>query len=83
MKKLLIVLLSLLVSGIGTLYAADNSSNNSRKGVLKMNKKVLIAYFSATGNTKRVAENLAKVTGGDLFFSQLLAVADLEKLWNI
>ncbi len=67
MKKLLIVLLSLLVSGIGTLYAADNSSNNSRKGVLKMNKKVLIAYFSATGNTKRVAENLAKVTGGDLY----------------
>ena len=67
MKKLLIVLLSLLVSGIGTLYAADNSPNNSRKGVLKMNKKVLIAYFSATGNTKRVAENLAKVTGGDLY----------------
>jgi flavodoxin len=32
-----------------------------------MNKKVLIAYFSATGNTKRVAENLAKVTGGDLY----------------
>ena len=40
---------------------------NSRKGVLKKKKKVLIAYFSATGNTKRVAENLAKVTGGDLY----------------
>ena len=31
-----------------------------------MNKKVLVAYFSATGNTKKVAENLAKATGGDL-----------------
>lgn len=30
-------------------------------------KKVLIAYFSASGKTQRVAENLAKATGGDLF----------------
>ena len=27
----------------------------------------MILYFSATGNTKRVAENLAKATGGDLY----------------
>ncbi|MBQ7450823.1 flavodoxin [bacterium] len=32
-----------------------------------MDKKVLVAYFSATGNTKRVAENLSKATGGDLY----------------
>ena len=32
-----------------------------------MDKKVLVAYFSATGTTKRVAENLAKATGGDLY----------------
>ena len=31
------------------------------------NKKVLIAYFSATGTTKRLAEKIAGVTGGDLF----------------
>ena len=29
--------------------------------------KVLVVYFSASGVTKRVAENLAKVSGGDLF----------------
>ena len=29
--------------------------------------KILIAFFSASGVTKRVAENLAKVSGGDLF----------------
>lgn len=28
---------------------------------------VLVAYFSATGNTKATAETLAKVTGGDLY----------------
>lgn len=29
--------------------------------------KVLVAYFSASGVTKRVAENLASVAGADLF----------------
>ena len=29
--------------------------------------KVLVTYFSASGVTKKVAENLAKVSGGDLF----------------
>ena len=30
-------------------------------------KKVLIAYFSASGITKKVAENIAKATDADLF----------------
>ena len=30
-------------------------------------RKVLVAYFSATGTTKKVAEKLAKATGGNLF----------------
>ena len=30
-------------------------------------KKVLVAYFSATGTTAGVAERLAQATGGDLF----------------
>ncbi len=30
-------------------------------------KKVLVAYFSASGVTKKVAENLAKAAGADLF----------------
>ena len=29
--------------------------------------KILVAYFSASGVTKRVAENLAKAAGADLF----------------
>lgn len=33
----------------------------------EMNKRILVAYFSATGTTKSVAEDLAAVTGGDLF----------------
>lgn len=31
-----------------------------------MAEKILIAYYSKTGNTKRVAEEIAKMTGGTL-----------------
>lgn len=30
-------------------------------------KKVLVAYFSATGTTQKLANKIANVTGGDLF----------------
>lgn len=30
-------------------------------------KKILVAYFSASGVTKKVAENMAKAAGADLF----------------
>lgn len=29
--------------------------------------KILVAYFSATGNTRPIAETIAELTGGDLF----------------
>lgn len=29
--------------------------------------KILVAYFSAEGNTKRLAQTVAEATGGDLF----------------
>lgn len=32
-----------------------------------MNTKTLVAYFSATGTTKRVAENLAKAANADFY----------------
>lgn len=32
-----------------------------------MNKKILIAYFSATGTTAKAADAIARMTGGDLF----------------
>ena len=32
-----------------------------------MSKKILVAYFSASGVTAKVAERLAKIAGGDLY----------------
>ena len=43
--------------------AVMNYAQLSRRGT----GKVLVAYFSATGNTRPVAEKVAEVTGGDLF----------------
>lgn len=37
---------------------ADNTTSSG---------KVLVVYFSASGNTKRVAEDIAEAAGGDLF----------------
>lgn len=39
----------------------DDSDDNTQKS------RVLVAYFSASGNTKRVAEYIAEATGGTLF----------------
>lgn len=54
MKKLLPVLM--LFCAVFTNAKADDT-----------NGKILVAYFSATGNTKAVAERLATATNADLF----------------
>lgn len=41
--------------------AADNAAELSRSG------NVLVVYYSATGNTREVANYIAEATGGDLF----------------
>lgn len=32
--------------------------------------KTLVAYFSATGNTERIAKRIAELTGADIYFIQ-------------
>ena len=66
MKNILLIILGLFIIGARVVYALQ-SKQTENKVVSTMNKKVLVAYFSATGTTKRVAENLAKATGGDLY----------------
>ncbi len=46
------------VSSESTSDSADNSTGD---------KKVLVAYYSATGSTKAVAEYIVNATGGDIF----------------
>ena len=42
--------------------AATGDADNTASG-----GKVLVVYYSASGNTKRVAEDIAETAGGDLF----------------
>jgi len=60
MKKLLLIILTILLIG-GALFFVNTSHSN------KTNSDILIAYFSATGNTRTVAEKLANTINADLF----------------
>lgn len=54
-------------SSSGTNVKGNSSSSSSAKiKTTKSNSKVLVAYYSATGSTKAVAEKIANATGGDL-----------------
>ena len=66
MKKVLITILGIIIAGAGVVFAISNKQTVNNNETI-IGKKVLVAYFSATGTTKKVAENLAKATGGDLY----------------
>ena len=82
MKKLVMMLMALLV----VCLSACSQSNSSKKENNKENsemKKTLVAYFSASGTTKAVAQQLAEVVGADLHEikpEQPYTDADLD--WN-
>lgn len=65
MKKIMLIVLGILIFSVGVVFALNNNTKANED--TSANKNVLVAYFSATGTTKRVAENLAKATGGDLY----------------
>ena len=82
MKKFVMMLMALLV----VCLSACSQSNSSKKENNKENsemKKTLVAYFSASGTTKAVAQQLAEVVGADLHEikpEQPYTDADLD--WN-
>ena len=59
-----ILLTGLSVFGMATATCAQQKQTMND---MQSNSKILVAYFSATGTTARVAETLAKVTGGELY----------------
>lgn len=73
MKRVLLYFLTAL--SVITLTAAcsndddefDPASQNSDEIQYDGNRKILVAYFSATGNTQRLAEQIIAATGADAF----------------
>lgn len=71
MKRIGIIVLATLVllstaACAGTRETADLEVQMEEKEE-QSGKKILVAYYSATGSTERVAEYIATTTGGELF----------------
>lgn len=58
-------ILSLIVIVMTTLGASAQAQSSSKE------QKVLVAYFSRSGNTRAVANHIKSLTGGDLFEIQV------------
>lgn len=72
MKKIIYIIVA-IIAVMAVVWALSGKSNAK-------NSNVLIVYFSATGNTAGVAQNLAAATGADLFEIQPLAIYSAEDL---
>lgn len=76
MKKILLILFSILMLGLlagcGSSDAApkqtssDNGAEAAAAETKSNGKKILIAYFSHSGNTSQAAEQIHALTGGDI-----------------
>ena len=72
-----------IVISLMVLLAVSISACAQNKTETKMEQKVLVAYFSASGTTERVARELANAAGADLHEikpEQPYTDADLD--WN-
>lgn len=81
MKKtvlVIVIMLVIVVLGVGGYYifsSKNNSNKNNDQNSQENNngnnnsvgKKILVVYYSATGSTKRVAEEIAQNLNADLF----------------
>lgn len=75
LKKILALSCALLMAFTITACGTSESNNNieskqtteAEETTQAADTNVLVAYFSATGNTKTVAEQIADVTGGELY----------------
>ena len=70
LKNLTGIFTFLTIFGLFTACSQTNAENNDSKNTSNSNsntKKVLVAYFSATGNTKQIANYIAQDLNADTF----------------
>lgn len=67
MKNVILIMIGILIIGAGVVYAMQNRHTENKGETNMAEEKVLVAYFSATGTTKKVAETIAKATNGRLY----------------
>ena len=65
MKKIMLTIaaMAMVIASCGQNKKTEQTQNNQEEKQMK----TLVAFFSATGTTKALAEKVAAVTGGDLY----------------
>ncbi len=92
MKKVLILLIAILAVGFGVYKAA--AMIQPKEAAIMTDRKILIAYYSHSGNTEAVAKKIQSATGGDLFeikplkpypgdYNTLVSLAQTEKQQDV
>lgn len=77
MKQIVLIVMSLLSMGCSL-----NGQNKKAEGA-SSDKRILVAYFSCTGNTERVAMSIAEATEGRLYrISPAVAYTSADLNWN-
>ena len=94
MKKILvlamIVLMAVLLTACGNSTKAETKNENASPAPTQLpkaeaaqapakTKKVLVTYFSHSGNTREMAEQIQKVMGGDIFEIQTVTPYPAER----
>ena len=67
MKTIILLLVVILLAFAFKQNAFAKSSNKNMEKLDLKNKKVLVVYYSITGNTKTVAEKIQQFTNADIF----------------
>ena len=67
MKKIFILIAVIMVIFAGVWQYSAAKENKNVKEKVMAEQKILVAYYSLSGNTKAVAEKIQKLTGGDIF----------------
>lgn len=70
-KKILSMIL-VGAAAVSLLAGCSSGTDNTQDDTAEGAGNVLIVYYSATGNTKGVANSIADITGGDLFALELV-----------
>ena len=67
MKRIISIIMVTLLLTAHVAYGSTSKTETKKAPAATAHSDVLVAYFSATGTTKGVAEKIASITGGDLY----------------
>lgn len=71
-KFLYVLTAFILLAGAISAISTVNAQTNKKEKEMSSEKKILVAYYSYSGNTRKVAQEIHKKVGGDIFEIQVV-----------